>query len=151
MMKIRDVNVYVLEAAVAEPFAYSQAWYERRGAMLVEIVGEDGTSGWGEAFGPARRTAAILQHDRPLLIGADALATEAIWQALYNMLRDHGQKGLPIEALSAVDIALWGPERQGARAAGPSPAWRLATYARAGLCDRVLPQARRRPARLPGR
>ena len=75
--------------------------------MLVEIVGEDGSSGWGEAFGPAQLTAAIVQHYRPLLIGADALATEAIWQVLYNMLRDHGQKGLPIEALSAVDIALW--------------------------------------------
>jgi D-galactarolactone cycloisomerase len=106
-MKIVEVRTYVLEAALTEPFAYSQAWYQRRGAMLVEIVGEDGTSGWGEAFGPARLTAAIVHHYRPLLIGADALATEAIWQALYNMLRDHGQKGLPIEALSAVDIALW--------------------------------------------
>src|SRR3954454_18262069 len=106
-MKIVDVKTYVLDAALREPFAYSQAWYERRGAMLVEIVGEDGTSGWGEAFGPPRLTAAIVQHYRPLLIGADALATEAVWQALYNMLRDHGQKGLPIEALSAVDIALW--------------------------------------------
>lgn len=106
-MKIVDVRTYVLDAPLAEPFAYSQAWYERRGAMLVEIVGENGTSGWGEAFGPARLTAAIVRHYRPLLIAADAMATEAIWQALYNMLRDHGQKGLPIEALSAVDIALW--------------------------------------------
>jgi D-galactarolactone cycloisomerase len=106
-VKITDVRTHVLDAPLAEPFAYSQAWYERRGAMLVEIVGEDGTSGWGEAFGPARLTSAIVHHYRPLLIGADALATEAIWQSLYNMLRDHGQKGLPIEALSAVDIALW--------------------------------------------
>ena len=56
-MQIRDVKIYVLEAALTEPFAYSQAWYERRGACLVEIVGEDGNSGWGEAFGPARLTA----------------------------------------------------------------------------------------------
>jgi D-galactarolactone cycloisomerase len=106
-VKIRDVKVYVLEAALAEPFAYSQAWYERRGACLVEIIGEDGTSGWGEAFGPARLTAPIVEFYRPLLVDADALATEAIWQDLYNRLRDHGQKGLAIEALSAVDIALW--------------------------------------------
>src|ERR1044071_5607370 len=106
-MKIRDVRVYVLEAALTEPFAYSQAWYERRGACLVEIVGEDGTSGWGEAFGPARLNAPIVEFYRSLLIGADALATEAIWEGLYNRLRDHGQKGLAIEALSAVDIALW--------------------------------------------
>ena len=106
-MKIRDIKTYVLDAALAEPFAYSQAWYERRGACLVEIVGEDGNSGWGEAFGPARLTAPIVEHYKPLLIGEDALATERHWQALYNGLRDHGQKGLAIEALSAIDIALW--------------------------------------------
>src|SRR5436309_481197 len=106
-MKIRDIKTYVLEAALTEPFAYSQAWYERRGTCLVEIVGEDGNSGWGEAFGPPRLTAPIVEFYKPLLIGADALATEAIWQMLYNRLRDHGQKGLAIEALSAVDIALW--------------------------------------------
>jgi len=106
-MKIVDVRVYVLDTALAEPFAYSQAWYERRGACLVEIIGEDGNSGWGEAFGPARLTAPIIDFYKSLLIGEDALATEAIWQSLYNRLRDHGQKGLAIEALSAVDIALW--------------------------------------------
>jgi D-galactarolactone cycloisomerase len=106
-MKIRDVRTYVLDAALAEPFAYSQAWYERRGACLVEIVGEDGNSGWGEAFGPARLTAPIVDYYKPLLVGEDALATERHWQAMYNRLRDHGQKGLAIEALSAVDIALW--------------------------------------------
>jgi hypothetical protein len=31
------------------------------------------------------------------------LATELHWQSLYNRLRDHGQKGLAIEALSAAD------------------------------------------------
>lgn len=106
-MKIAALHTYVLEAALAEPFAYSQAWYARRGAMLVEVVAEDGTSGWGEAFGPARLTAPIAQHYGAMLIGAHAFATEATWQTLYNSLRDHGQKGLPIEALSAVDIALW--------------------------------------------
>src|SRR6202453_929900 len=106
-MKIRDIKIYVLDTALAEPFAYSQAWYERRGACLVEIVGEDGNSGWGEAFGPARLTAPMFEYYKPLLIGEDALATERHWQAMYNRLLHHGQKGLAIEALSAVDIALW--------------------------------------------
>ncbi|MGH7046825.1 MAG: mandelate racemase/muconate lactonizing enzyme family protein [Stellaceae bacterium] len=105
-MKILEIKTYRLEVALAEPFAYSQAWYERRGAMLVEIVGEDGLSGWGEAFGPPRLTAPIVDFYAPLLLGQDAFATELHWQNLYNRLRDHGQKGLAIEALSAVDIAL---------------------------------------------
>jgi D-galactarolactone cycloisomerase len=106
-MKIHDVKTYRLDAALAEPFAYSQAWYDRRGALLVEIIGEDGLSGWGEAFGPPLLTAPIVEFYKPLLVGADALATELHWQNLYNRLRDHGQKGLAVEALSAVDIALW--------------------------------------------
>jgi D-galactarolactone cycloisomerase len=106
-MKILDIKTYRLDAALAEPFAYSQAWYDRRGALLVEIIGEDGLSGWGEAFGPPLLTAPIVEFYKPLLVGADALATELHWQNLYNRLRDHGQKGLAVEALSAVDIALW--------------------------------------------
>jgi D-galactarolactone cycloisomerase len=104
---IREVRTHVLEAPLRAPFAYSQAWYAARGAMLVEITTEDGVTGWGEAYGPARLTAPIVGFYAPLLVGRDAMATEAIWQDLYNRLRDHGQKGLPVEALSAVDIALW--------------------------------------------
>jgi D-galactarolactone cycloisomerase len=106
-VKIRDIKTYQLDTELAEPFAYSQAWYERRGALLVEIVGEDGLSGWGEAFGPPVLTAPIVEFYKTLLVSGDAFATELHWQNLYNRLRDHGQKGLAIEALSAIDIALW--------------------------------------------
>ena len=41
-MKIREVKTYRLDAAPAEPFTYSQARYDRRGILLVEIVGEPG-------------------------------------------------------------------------------------------------------------
>jgi D-galactarolactone cycloisomerase len=105
--RIRSVTPHVLMADLAEPFAYSQAWYRRRGAMLVEITTEDGVTGWGEAFGPPELTAPICAWLAPLLIGQDALAREALWQALYNRLRDHGQRGLVVEAISALDIALW--------------------------------------------
>jgi len=59
-MKIRDVKTYRLEAALAEPFAYSQAWYERRGAMLVEIIGEDGSTD-GSERARSRRQAMLYQ------------------------------------------------------------------------------------------
>jgi D-galactarolactone cycloisomerase len=105
--RIRSVTPHVLMADLAEPFAYSQAWYRRRGAMLVEVVTEDGIVGWGEAFGPPELTAPICAWLAPLLVGQDAMAREALWQAMYNRLRDHGQRGLVVEAISALDIALW--------------------------------------------
>src|SRR5258708_40082210 len=106
-MRIVDVKTYVLEAALAEPFAYSQAWYERRGACLVEIVGEDGNSGWGGAVGPARLTAPIVEDYKPLFVGAEAVATQRHSQPLYHRPRDHGQNGHAIKTLSAAGQPAW--------------------------------------------
>ncbi len=106
-MKIADVKTHVLEADLTIPFSWSFNRADKRSTCIVEIVCEDGTTGWGECFGPSRLNAAVVQAFRPLLIGQDALATELIWQTLYNQFRDQGQKGLAITALSGVDIALW--------------------------------------------
>lgn len=106
-MKIKDVRAHVLEAELREPFSWSLGWTRTRTALLVEIEAADGTVGWGESYGPARPNAAVVEAMAPLLIGADALATEAIWERLYAAFRDHGQKGLPVQALSGIDIALW--------------------------------------------
>lgn len=119
--RVRAITPHVLMAELPEPFAYSQAWYRRRGAMLVEITTEDGITGWGEAFGPPELTAPVVAWLAPLVIGQEATAREAIWQALYNRLRDHGQRGLVVEAISAIDIALWDIAGQ----AVGQPVWKL--------------------------
>ncbi len=106
-MKIRSVRTHVLEAPLEAPFSWSLGWTRTRTALLVEIEAGDGLIGWGEAYGPARPNAAVIEAMAPLLIGADALASETIWERLYAAFRDHGQKGLAVQAQSAVDIALW--------------------------------------------
>jgi len=106
-MKIADVRTHVLEAKLEQPFAWSFNATDVRASCLVEIVAEDGTTGWGECFGPARPNAALVAAMRGHLIGRDPLATELIWQHLYNQFRDQGQKGLVVTALSGTDIALW--------------------------------------------
>lgn len=107
MPKIADVKAHVLEAPLSEPFWWSFNRADTRAGCIVEIIAEDGTTGWGECFGPARLNAAVIEAYRAVLIGEDALATERLWQTLYNQFRDQGQKGLMITALSGVDIALW--------------------------------------------
>lgn len=106
-MKIKAVRTHILEAALSQPFAYSRAWYDTRTAMVIEIETDDGLVGWGECYGPARITAAVVQTIAPWLIGEDPLRTEFLWQMIYARLRDHGQKGAVIEGLSGIDIALW--------------------------------------------
>jgi D-galactarolactone cycloisomerase len=106
-MKITSVRTHVLEAKLSQPFAYSRAWYDTRTAMVVEIETDTGLTGWGECYGPARMTAAVVQSVAPGLIGEDPLRTDVLWQTIYARLRDHGQKGVVIQGLSGIDIALW--------------------------------------------
>jgi D-galactarolactone cycloisomerase len=75
--------------------------------MLVEIETDQGLTGWGECYGPARMTAAVVNAVAPWLIGENPRRTEYLWQTIYARLRDHGQKGIVIEGLSGIDIALW--------------------------------------------
>lgn len=94
-----------------EELGYSQQFYQKRTAHLVEVQTDDGISGWGECFGPgnvALANAAIVERViAPMITGFDPLAREFLWHRVYNLLRDHGQKGMPMQALSGVDIALW--------------------------------------------
>ena len=127
-MKIKHVRTHILRAALSQPFAYSRAWYDTRTAMVVEIETDDGLIGWGECYGPARITAAVVDSVAPLLIGEDPLRTDRLWQTIYARLRDHGQKGVVIQGLSGIDIALWdikgkhfGVPVHGCSAAGSAP------------------------------
>jgi D-galactarolactone cycloisomerase len=106
-MKITSVRTHILQAPLSQPFAYSRAWYDTRTAMIVEIETDNGLIGWGECYGPARITAAVVDSVAPWLIGEDPLRTDHLWQMIYARLRDHGQKGVVIQGLSGIDIALW--------------------------------------------
>jgi D-galactarolactone cycloisomerase len=107
-MRIRAIHTHVLEAPIEAAFAFSQRWVDRRVGLVVEVVTEDGLVGWGECYGPPRLLQPIVDRFyAPLLVGRDALAGAAHWERLYNELRDHGQRGLAVQALAGIDIALW--------------------------------------------
>ncbi len=110
-MKIAKVVSHVLQYDLPEELGYSQQYYSRRSAHLVEIQTDEGVTGWGECFGPG--TVAIANRTivenviQPLILGANALHRDVIWHNVYNRLRDHGQKGMAMQSLSGIDIALW--------------------------------------------
>lgn len=106
-MKITAVRPYVLQASLSQAVACSRGWYDTRTAMLVEIETDQGVVGWGECYGPARITAAVVDYVAPWLIGEDPLCSDYLWQMIYARLRDHGQKGALIQGLGGIDIALW--------------------------------------------
>jgi len=119
-MKITDIHSHVLQYDLDEELGYSQQYYHRRTAHLVEVSTDQGITGWGECFGPgnvalANRTI-VERVIRPMVLGESPFDRELLWHRVYNLLRDHGQKGMPIQALSGVDIALWaGAAERGSR------------------------------------
>ena len=110
-MKITKIISHILEYDLSEELGYSQQFYQKRSAHLVEIQTDEGVVGWGECFGPGNVAIAnktiVEKVIQPLIIGYDPMNREIIWHRVYNLLRDHGQKGMALQALSGVDIALW--------------------------------------------
>ncbi len=111
-MKITDIAIHVLKSPLSEPFAFSQGWVKQRSATLVEVLTDEGISGWGEAFAqglePPEIAATVIDKAlRPLVVGADPLDTEVLWHRMYHTTRDYGRKGSVVAGISAVDIALW--------------------------------------------
>lgn len=106
-MKITEVKTHILETTLSEPFHWAIGEATKRGSCVVEVITDTGLIGWGECFGPSRPAAAMVKAYESWLIGADPLATDKIWQDLYAAFRDQGQKGVPICAISGIDIALW--------------------------------------------
>jgi len=95
-MKIERIRTYHLrtELTPAEAFAYSQARVAARTAMLVEIVADDGRSGWGEAHGPPAPSKTIIDElYAPRLVGRDPMDTTVIWEELYAVVRGHSPAG----------------------------------------------------------
>lgn len=110
-MKITGITSHVLGYDLPEPLGYSQQYYTKRTAHLVEVETDEGVTGWGECFGAGNIALAnkgiVEQVIQPMVLGMDPLDRDVIWHKVYNLMRDHGQKGMPLQSLSGVDIALW--------------------------------------------
>ena len=83
----------------------------RRESLVIRIVADDGTVGWGEALAPVAPEVPariIEQLFRPVLVGADPLPVRPTIDRLRDLMRERGHLGgHQGDALAAVDIALW--------------------------------------------
>jgi len=121
-MRVTEVRATTLDVPLPRPIVMGEIRFESREYLVVEVVTDDGRTGIG--FGMTRNSpAASIVHRtlRPILLGADPLLTEQLWERMYYRNLPMGQRGVFMRALSAVDIALWDLKAQ---AAG-LPLWQL--------------------------
>lgn len=91
------------------------------GATLVQIRTDQGITGYGQGGGGTAAVHVIEQHLKELLIGANALNIDLLWDQMFSSTSFYGRRGLPIMAISGIDLALWDIAGQVAN----QPVWQL--------------------------
>ena len=77
-------------------------------AVLVQIVTDEGITGVGTvgaALGHAIYT--IENHLKYVVLNQNPFDVEMLWERMFRESINYGRKGMALEAISAIDIALW--------------------------------------------
>lgn len=104
-MRITGVRTIMLRYPYEQPIASAAGVIHARLALLVEIDTDAGISGIGEAAVGSR--AIVDEELAPFLVGQDPTQIEWIWQSIYHRFGRAGRRGVVLNALSGIDIALW--------------------------------------------
>ncbi len=111
-------SLYESEYQLVPPFR--SAYPKQVHALLVRIATDDGLIGLGECQAPVIPEAPASIIDRllaPMLIGRDPRDQQAMWEQMYGSMRERGHTtGFMLDAISALDIALWDLAGKAARA-----------------------------------
>ena len=77
------------------------------GTLVVEIEASDGTVGFSVTTGGELGCWIVEKHLARFLEGARVTEIEKIWDQMYNATLFYGRKGIVINTISGVDLALW--------------------------------------------
>jgi len=77
------------------------------GSVVVEVELLSGIVGVGVSIGGAPACYLIEEHFSRFVEGQDCRNLELIWDQMWRGCVNYGRKGLPLQAMSAVDLALW--------------------------------------------
>lgn len=77
------------------------------GTLVVEIEAENGVTGFSVTTGGEPAAFIVEKHLSRFLVGRNPMETEKIWDQMYFSTQYYGRKGLVVNAISGVDLALW--------------------------------------------
>jgi L-rhamnonate dehydratase len=77
------------------------------GTLVVEIEAENGVVGFAVTTGGEPAAFIVEKHLARFLEGRDPSEVERIWDQMYFATQFYGRKGLVVNAISGVDLALW--------------------------------------------
>lgn len=77
------------------------------GTLVVELEADNGVTGFAVSTGGEPAAWIVQHHLARFLVGADPSDIERIWDQMYLATIFYGRKGLVLNAISCVDLALW--------------------------------------------
>jgi len=106
---------WIVDSPIANPMSvYSDYKANRKlwgidaiGSMVVEVELTNGMVGVGISIGGEPGCYIVEKHLAMFVEGQDPRNVEYIWDQMWRATINYGRKGLPIQALSAVDLAIW--------------------------------------------
>ncbi|MBN9307014.1 MAG: L-rhamnonate dehydratase [Devosia sp. 67-54] len=113
--KSGEAKHWLVDTLISNPMSGYAKYRDRRSSwgigvlssLVVEIEAADGTIGVATGSGGMPAAWLIRHHFSRFLVGEDARNINRIWDEMYRASLPYGRKGLPIMAISAVDLALW--------------------------------------------
>jgi len=104
----KDLPLVTPLSMYPEHKALYPSWYWDPAMTVVVLTADDGTEGIGwceDGTGAAKLI--IDKHLERFVAGASPFDYERIWDIMFRSSIPYGRKGAAIEAISAIDIALW--------------------------------------------
>lgn len=100
---------------IATPMARYEEYRQSRrsfginvlGTLVVEVEASDGTVGLGVTTAGEIGAFIVEKHLSRFLIGRQVTEIEKIWDQMYFSTQFYGRKGVVVNTISGVDIALW--------------------------------------------
>lgn len=104
-----------IDGRIATPMSrYPDYRHDRRsfgidvlGTLVVEVEADDGTVGFAVTTGGEIGAFVVERHLARFLEGAPVTAIERIWDQMYSSTLYYGRRGVVLNAISGVDLALY--------------------------------------------
>lgn len=110
MTKLQSIAIHRFEMPLAQPIADARNVIRSRACVLIEAKTDDGLTGWGEAAcfaGCGALVETVIQHYAERLAGRSADDPSALYDEMFKGSLHFGRRGLVVNALSGIDVALW--------------------------------------------
>lgn len=109
-MHVSSIDAIPLAYPLDDGHGYGSArgTVDQRVSTLIRVESDDGTVGWGDAFGPPRTMATLVDELlADVVVGMNPFEVESLCEEIYTGLYHFGSSGLLQSAVSGIDIALW--------------------------------------------